>query len=754
VLSGTLTAVADFASASVGDLAYSPWRLALSLFTFSLAFLLPLGVVSALWLTTIFRWASRSRGDTSLGQGRKWAFASLAGLPLLLGVWWVPLSWLRENADALSAQEKGVAGAAYLVMLLAVLLASRIAWWCHDLHRASPHRTPLVNLPVLVVASLFGAACYWADRSMLVGLYEDFHYGLSGGFLLGVVVFVVAVLARLRRLRLELVQRFTWPRSASVAGFSGLALACGAVQLSSSSFTPPENALLFAKGTRLLSRHSDLDGDGYSSWFGGLDCAPFDRFAGPAQVDLPNNGKDEDCTGSDATWPAPRPPVTYPIPRAKGMNLLLITVDTLRADRTTVFGNRRNTTPHLKRLAEQGLAFSRAYAQGTKTFESVPSLMTGLYPSNLPRDYESRRARGGKPYLFTLTEEGRTFTQLFQANDYQTKAVTSLGYLYVLGLDRGFQKMERSRDVTSKGRSYLREAKSPFFLWLHYLEPHSPYQKHPRFDFGDSPLDRYDSEVAHVDALIGRVLRELEELKLDQNTVVVVTSDHGEEFREHGGQHHGIKLHQEVLHVPLIVKVPGLPAARVDEPVELTDVAPSLCEAFALSPRCDQYDGQSLWATAAGQRDQRPGFRGAYAESYMSGGSLQRRSLRSDGYRLNLSLDIQAVELFDLKQDPRELRSIAHAEPAIAQRMREEMALRPHRRLATAFAALANGDSRPLVQALPLVQTEPLLRLSIDAIAKQPSDGSASALRAVKSRPRLSDELRERLEALSAAPAR
>ncbi len=745
LVTSLLAASADLASALLGDLPGSGVEVALSIASLLVVLLTPAGALLGLWLLALRQRAMRRGPATS--EWRKWLFASTSGLPLLAGVWWVPWSWLSENAAALSPKESALLAGVYAGLLLAVLIACRVAWWCYDVYLASPVRLPRAHWPLFGFALLLAAACYWADLQLFVDLYEDLHYGLAGTFVVSLGVAVVAGRAVVRRARPRLLERLTSPNRYVLGTWALLLGGCLLVQFSRLSGTRAARALVHSKATLTVLRYSDFDADGYSALFGGLDCAPFNGLRSPEQIDLPNNGADEDCTGSDARWPKPKPATAYPIPDARGFNLLLITVDTLRADRMSAFGHTRKTTPQLEHLAGQGLAFSRAYSQGTKTFESLPSLLTGLYPANLPRNFRHRRVRGRKGYMYTLTEDGVTITQLLAERGYQTRAILSLDWLSALGLDRGFDRLESSpKQISGKARKYLRGAQQPFFLWLHYAEPHSSYTRHPEYDFGASDLDRYDSEVAYVDMLIGQVLEELKQNGLADKTIVVLTADHGEEFREHGGQYHGNKLHRELLHVPLIIKVPGVKPARVDDLVELTDVAPSLCEALQLRPSCADFDGQSLWATRAGQRDRGPGYRGAYSEAMMRDGVLQRRSLLTEQFRLNLNLDAETIELFDVVRDPAEQKDISGTHPDQVRALRDEMALRPYRRLATPFETVAKSDSSELLRALPLLRSAPLLQKAVEAIAKYPSPGSRAALEQLKRRPGLGDNVRLTLD--------
>ncbi len=722
-------------------------HLALSASSLLITLFVPGAVLISLWWLAAWRLATRPR--PTISGWRKWALSTCAGLPLLAFAWWVPWSWLEENLPGLSAGKKGLAVAVYATLLLLVVGVSRIAWWGYERYRNEPHRLPPAHWPLAAAALALGAACYWADHNVLVDLYEDFHYGLAGGFVLSIAACVLAAHTALGRLRPRALEPLITPQRWLLVAWTALLFACVLILLSRLSATRASDALVFSKATLVAQHHSDFDGDGHSAFLGGLDCAPFDRFQGPAQVDLPNNGRDEDCTGSDATWPRPQRAKDYAIPDARGYNLLLITVDALRADHTGFQGYSRNTTPTLDGLAQQSLVFSRAYSQGSKTFESLPSLFTGLYLSNLPRDYKHPKLKGRKAHAYTMTNEVQTLTQLIDAQGYQTRSIIPLDWMYLFGVERGFDKAvasSRDADTNKRAKKFLGEVSEPFFLWLHYLNPHAPYKKHPKYDFGKQDIDRYDGEIAAVDASMAEIFSELERANLTRRTIIVVTADHGEEFREHGGQFHSSKLYEELLHVPLIIMVPGVEPGRIDEVVEIVDLAPTLCEVLALSARCDDFDGQSLWATRAALRDKSPGLRGAYSEAMMRDGTLLRRSLLSQDFRLTVNLDQETIELFDVKRDPQEAHNVAFEHPDRVLQLRDEMALRPYWRLAKPFEALHSSDSTELVKALPRIRTESLLRLAVEAIAERPSPDARPALELLRTRPGLGASVRPTLE--------
>src|SRR5690606_8118958 len=147
---------------------------------------------------------------------------------------------------------------------------------------------------------------------------------------------------------------------------------------------------------RAVHHATDWDGDGVSSLMGGPDCGPFDAAVAPGNFDMPGNDLDEDCSGTSARWPDPGSVAEYAIPDHAQTPVLLITIDTLRADHLGCYGYRRDTSPAIDRLARESVRFHQAFSPAPKTYETFPALMTGLYPSNVPRDYAHPRIRERK----------------------------------------------------------------------------------------------------------------------------------------------------------------------------------------------------------------------------------------------------------------------------------------------------------------------------------------------------------------------
>ena len=269
---------------------------------------------------------------------------------------------------------------------------------------------------------------------------------------------------------------------------------------------------------------------------------------------------------------------------ASGPNVLLVTIDTLRADRVGAYGLVDAATPTLDRLAANGVLFEQATAAAPLTLPSHASILTGQYP---PTHGVRHNA------IFRLGDEAETLAERFQAAGVDTAAVVGAAVLDpAFGLDQGFDHydaelpqersaaagfFERSAEgVTDAALSWLRRTDGRFFLWVHYYDVHGSY--HPPEPFKTRFAKRpYDGEVAYVDQELGRLLQGLAQSGRQSNTLVAVTADHGEGLGEHGEAYHSYLIYDSVLHVPLLLSGPGVPAGRrVSSVVSTTGLAATL----------------------------------------------------------------------------------------------------------------------------------------------------------------------------------
>lgn len=300
-------------------------------------------------------------------------------------------------------------------------------------------------------------------------------------------------------------------------------------------------------------------------------------------------------------------------------NVLLITLDTTRADHLGLYGYARPTSPVLDLLAKESRVYERAYSTSSWTLPAHASLFTGLVPTThgARKDPEGElilSAEVATPESWTIyranapREDVPTIAELFTAAGWSTGAIVGGPWMKrPFGLARGFQHYDdddvvadgrRGSAITERARAWLRGAKKPFFLFLNYFDPHTPYGAPASYTKrvlegrppppGLSPDQKqallYDAEIRYTDDQIGLLLNELRQAGLYDSSWIVVTADHGELLGEHGRTGHGLTLDEVLVRVPLIVKPPaGLwPPARIAEPVLLTDIMPMLLDAIGL----------------------------------------------------------------------------------------------------------------------------------------------------------------------------
>ncbi len=294
----------------------------------------------------------------------------------------------------------------------------------------------------------------------------------------------------------------------------------------------------------------------------------------------------------------------------KRPNLLFISIDTLRADHLGTYGWQRPTSPNLDAFAAKGVVFENAQSSSSWTLPSLATLMTSLLPSTHRCEKDSDR----------LDPSYTTLAEILRDAGYDTAVVASHQFLNAgHGLQQGFTRVDTrilqddfsitSPGVTDWGVQWLEDKAAandgvPWFLWLHYFDPHSPYLPHAGISekFGAEQIDLYDGEIAFTDQHLGRLLSTFERLGFAEDTIVVVVADHGEEFWEHGHKNHGYDLHEEVVHVPLVFRVPGIAPRRVPELVPTVDVFPTLLELCGARAQ-NEIEGRSLLPLLRGEPD-------------------------------------------------------------------------------------------------------------------------------------------------------
>jgi choline-sulfatase len=337
----------------------------------------------------------------------------------------------------------------------------------------------------------------------------------------------------------------------------------------------------------------DRDHDGYSPILMGGDCDDGNAQVHPGAHDVPDNGVDENCSGADAHRaalpPSPTPPRPEGLPAR--MNVVLVHLDALRPDHLGFAGYARPTSPRLDRFRAGATWFSRTYTPAPNTRYAMASAFTGLAAAATPH-------RLGDGMDFTLLPSATTFAERLADAGYD-RAGFSISYVvqHITGIGQGFRVWETPWPVDEWARTYptaatltteaaigyLAGQTGPFVLFTHYQCTHDPYSG--RANFGSADVDRYDSAAAYCDEEVGRLLDALDTRDDAARTAVIVYSDHGELFGEHGLTSHGGSLYEPDVRALLLVRLPGGSARVVDAPVSLTDLAPTVLDLASALPR-------------------------------------------------------------------------------------------------------------------------------------------------------------------------
>jgi arylsulfatase A-like enzyme/cytochrome c-type biogenesis protein CcmH/NrfG len=367
-------------------------------------------------------------------------------------------------------------------------------------------------------------------------------------------------------------------------------------------------------------------------------------------------------------------------PAPKAPNIILITLDTTRADRMGFLGSKRGLTPNLDTLAHDSAIFTRAYAHVPLTPPSHASILTGTYPQFNKVNEMTSALAADLPYA----------PEIFKAHGYHTAAFIGSIVLdatgpYAPGFNRGFETYDagfrnagagedpyhsirrRGGEVVDHALGWLaKHTEGPFFIWVHLYDAHDPYDP-PEPYKSRYASDLYDGGIAYEDAAMGKLLRQLKARGLYDNTVLAVMADHGESLGAHGEDTHGIFLYDETIQVPLLVKLPraGSVGKKVEDRVELVDVLPTLLdEARIAIPK--EVQGESLVGLMKSGVKEAAGERTAYAETdypRTEYGWSSVRSLRSGKY---LYIQSPKRELYNEAADSKAEHNLAGSSSAVA----------------------------------------------------------------------------------------
>jgi arylsulfatase A-like enzyme/Tfp pilus assembly protein PilF len=420
---------------------------------------------------------------------------------------------------------------------------------------------------------------------------------------------------------------------------------------------------------------------------------------------------------------------------AERYNVLLISIDTCRADHLGCYGYEPIRTPNIDRLAEEGFLFKKATSEVPLTLPSHTCILTGLLPiTNGVRDNGT----------FVLSDQFTTLAEMFSEEGYSTGAFVATFVLdsrfglaqgfeaYSDDMESGSQKSaflwpERRADaVNDTALKWFDEVREPFFAFVHYYDPHDPYDPPEPYAtaYAESP---YDGEIAYTDSMLGQLLETLKRNGEYDNTLIVLVSDHGEGLNEHDEPGHGVLVYESTLHVVMIMKPPkGLDLAgkaegseRIDYPVQLVDVYPTILDLVGIE--CDhEVDGESLVPVMQGGRieSRMLYFESLYAYFYFKWSQL--RGIRHNNWKYILAPE---EELYDLAADPHELVNLATSQPERVAEMRGQLnriAAREAEALETARQSLTQEEVRKLMALGYIAGGQPKLPADITAEGRDP----------------------------------
>lgn len=372
-----------------------------------------------------------------------------------------------------------------------------------------------------------------------------------------------------------------------------------------------------------------------------------------------------------------------PAPGSPPLNVLLITIDTLRSDYVGYSGFGKVKTPHLDRLAERGVIFTQTRSPVPLTLPAHASILTGAYPPA-----HGVRVNG----LDHLSEKQETLAEVLKSKGYETAAFVGAFVLdHRFGLAQGYdlyddqlgadvsklESLDAERNaeaVAAAFSSWLsrQPIERPFFAWVHFYDPHAPYLP-PEPYRSEYPKDEYAGEVAYTDAMIGRVVAEFQDRGLLARTLVAVVGDHGEGLGEHGEQTHSVLNYNSTLHVPFLIRAPGIipGGRRVEAVVRTLDVAPTLLDYLGLPTALGQ--GKTLRPLIDGARRRDGQDEPVYSESLYASihlGWSELRGLERGGFRY---IAAPRRELYDLTADSGELHDLFLSRKALAREMQGEL---------------------------------------------------------------------------------
>ena len=557
---------------------------------------------------------------------------------------------LGTVAGAVGLAVLGVTGAAAYLVFRYLPIVRMIDW------RPLSYPSLTLGAAALVLGLVLWGRDWRLERSRTAGPLRHISFGVWGLVFLGLWGFCLTTLGEQATIRAAALQRFGASRSFDV-----------------------------------LSRVLDFDRDGYLSFFGGGDCAPFDSNVHPGASEIPGNGVDDNCFGGDlSSKEIGTPKKTFdhklpaPLDKTK-LNFILLTMDGLRADHIGAYGYKQPTTPNLDVFAKRSIVFERAYTQAPSTRYSIPSFMSSRYSSQIPRKSVLTIPKPILPGALLMAE-------IFKKAGYYTGAALSYHvFKRDWGMDQGFDFYDNSQaayyhgkgrpgwnekqpyvltDVVKKFLASTKAKGKPFLFWIHVYEPHPPYVERKKpIDFGEGITGLYDGELRFGDTKIKEILDLIAKHPEADRTVIALSADHGRGLGEHGASSHGYDLFVEKLHVPLIFHVPGLKARRIKNPVALLDILPTLVNLARIKDKF-QFEGVSLVPQIVEGVEPSPN-RAIFSEVQVGfHNSHFINAITTRDFKLIYDVSYNTYQLYDLRKDPGETSDVSDKHPADLRRLK------------------------------------------------------------------------------------
>jgi len=537
-----------------------------------------------------------------------------------------------------------------------------------------------------LAAAVPGVHVFASHRDAVAAL-DPWAFALAGALLAADLAVVAALLVRARRPGPS-PRRGLVPSAALAAAVACTLLAVvparGLGRRQAVMIAIASRSLLARPAVGPLQRALDRDRDGHGVLFGGGDCDDRNPRIYPGAPETPGNGVDESCSGRDAPARV-RSARAAPARGAETVaerppSVLFVSIDAVRPDHTTVYGYHRPTTPNLARFAARAARFTSAYAVAPGSLRSFASTFTGRYPGDVAW------GRGVDPRYPAVADDNVTLAEELRAAGYATAAFTNTSYFSgTPGFYQGFDVVQDPREFKDDAAPIVRGAVEwierprtrPFFAWVHLIDPHAPYGEHnwPQ-EFGRTELDRYDGEIARADAFAARLLDAADRIERRGDPVlVVVFSDHGEGFNEHGSRFHYYDVHEEVIRVALLVRGPGVAPGNRRALTALFDLHATVLE-FARQPVAASTPSRSLVPVLLGRHGGAPPDWRAevYADAAeYGGGAPTSMALVAPPWKIAFDATRSVWELYNLELDPGEQNNLYDDDPARAAELRARL---------------------------------------------------------------------------------